>query len=196
MAKEKNMKEEILQKANLLFAKYGYDKTTMDDIAEAVKKRKGTLYYYFPTKEDIFAEVIGKEISYLKSQVFEATKSEKTAKGMLKAYVLTRYKMLSKVANFYKTFKEDYYKQFDFVQRLRKKYDIEEEKFIEQILKHGVESGELKKVDISLTAESFVIAMKGFEYRWSSETNSKYIEKVISTMLDIFFFGISGKERL
>ena len=195
MPKEKNVKEEILKKANLLFAKYGYDKTTMDDIADAVGKRKGALYYYFSTKEDVFTEVIEREISFLKEQVFESTKQQKNSKDMLRAYVLTRYRMLSKVANFYKTFKEDYYKKFDFVQNLRKKYDKEEESFIEQILKEGVKKGELKDVDVTVTAESFVIAMKGFEYGWSNETNFGNIEKVITAMLNIFFYGISKKEH-
>ncbi|MDD3803512.1 MAG: TetR/AcrR family transcriptional regulator [bacterium] len=191
MPKEKNVKEEILKKANGLFARYGYDKTTMDDIAEAVGKRKGALYYYFKTKEEVFTEVIEREISSLKNQVFESVRGEKTAKGMIKSYVLTRYKMLSRVASSYKTFREDYIRQFEFVQNLRRKFDLEEEKYIEAILTEGVRSGELKNLDISMTAESLVTAMKGFEYKWSNETNFKYVEKVIGTMLEIFFFGIS-----
>lgn len=195
MPKEKNVKEEILRKANLLFARYGYDKTTMDDIANAVGKRKGALYYYFKTKEEVFTEVIEREISGLKSEVFESVKGEKTAKGMIKVYVMTRYRMLSRVASSYKTFREDYIRQFEFVQNLRRKFDIEEEKYIEAILREGVRSGELKNIDIGMTAESLVTAMKGFEYKWSNETNFKYVEKVISTMLEIFFFGIAKEAK-
>lgn len=195
MPREKNVKEEILKKANILFARYGYDKTTMDDIADAVGKRKGALYYYFRTKEEVFTEVIEREISALKQKVFESVKGEKTAKGMLMAYVITRYKLLNKVASSYKTFREDYIRQFEFVQNLRRKFDIEEEKYIESILREGVRSGELKNIEISMTAESFVTAMKGFEYKWSDESNFKYVEKVINTMLDIFFFGISKEAK-
>ena len=38
-----------------LFTKYGIDKTTMENIAEAAGKGKSTLYYYFKTKEDVFS---------------------------------------------------------------------------------------------------------------------------------------------
>ncbi|MEJ5307819.1 MAG: TetR/AcrR family transcriptional regulator [candidate division WOR-3 bacterium] len=191
MKKEKNVKEEILKKANQIFAKYGYEKTTMDDIAKAVGKKKGALYYYFRTKEDVFVEVIEREIIYLKEKLFQSIVDKKTTKEKLQTYVLNRYKILNEVANFYQTFKEDYYRQFEFVQKLRKKFDIEEEKFIEDILKDGVKKGELKDIDVSLTAESFVVAMKGFEYRWTSEIDFNYVEKVIQSMLEIFFYGIS-----
>ncbi|MEO0234346.1 MAG: TetR/AcrR family transcriptional regulator [candidate division WOR-3 bacterium] len=191
MKKEKNVKEEILKKANQIFARYGYEKTTMDDIAKAVGKKKGALYYYFRTKEEVFIEVIEREIIYLKEKLFQSIVEKKTTKEKLQTYVLNRYRLLKDVANFYQTFKEDYYRQFEFVQQLRKKFDIEEEKFIEDILKDGVKKGELKNIDVSLTAESFVVAMKGFEYRWTSEVEFGYVEKVIRSMLEIFFYGIS-----
>ncbi|HAF07960.1 MAG: Transcriptional regulator [candidate division TA06 bacterium 32_111] len=195
MTKGKNVKEEILEKANLIFAKYGYEKTTMDDIAKAVGKKKGALYYYFKTKEEVFTDVIEREIIYLKNKLFLSTSHKKNTRDKLYSYVLTRYKLINSVASFYRTFKEDYLKQFEFIQKIRKRFDIEEEKFIEELLEEGVKKGELKNIDVSLTAESFVIAMKGFEYRWTADVDYDYVEKVIRSMLDIFFYGISKGKR-
>ena len=40
-------RESILKIAQEIFSKYGYRKTTLDDIANAVRKGKSSLYYYF-----------------------------------------------------------------------------------------------------------------------------------------------------
>ena len=59
-------RENILKIAQEIFSKYGYKKTTLDDIANAVRKGKSSLYYYFDSKEDLFQAVIMKEVTILK----------------------------------------------------------------------------------------------------------------------------------
>ncbi len=51
-------KELILKTAESIFEKYGYAKTSMDDIANEAFIGKGTIYYYFKSKEDIFLELV------------------------------------------------------------------------------------------------------------------------------------------
>ena len=65
MTNDNNQKEIIIAAATTLFSRFGLDKTTMEDIAKAAKKGKSSLYYYFKSKEQVFAEVIRKEISGL-----------------------------------------------------------------------------------------------------------------------------------
>ncbi len=43
-------RENILKIAREIFSKYGFKKTTLDDIANAVRKGKSSLYYYFKSK--------------------------------------------------------------------------------------------------------------------------------------------------
>ena len=58
-------RENILKIAREIFSKYGFKKTTLDDIANAVRKGKSSLYYYFESKEDLFQAVILKEVNIL-----------------------------------------------------------------------------------------------------------------------------------
>ena len=44
----------ILKAARCVFARQGYSKTVVDDIAGQAGIAKGTLYLYFKSKEDIF----------------------------------------------------------------------------------------------------------------------------------------------
>lgn len=65
--KERREREEgarlaaILSAAERIFAERGYFHARMDDIAEASELAKGTLYYYFKSKDEIFVHLLGRE---------------------------------------------------------------------------------------------------------------------------------------
>ena len=50
-------RERILDVAQELFTRHGYDKTSLRDIAERLEITKAALYYYFERKEDILLEL-------------------------------------------------------------------------------------------------------------------------------------------
>jgi AcrR family transcriptional regulator len=54
-------KDEILDAATRCFARYGYDKTTMEDIGKLVGMNKVSLYYYFDSKELLFKSALDRE---------------------------------------------------------------------------------------------------------------------------------------
>ena len=56
-------KNEILDTAERLFAKKGYETATVNDILEAVKIAKGTFYYHFKSKEDVLDTLIERHIN-------------------------------------------------------------------------------------------------------------------------------------
>ncbi|MCR4925986.1 MAG: TetR/AcrR family transcriptional regulator [Clostridiales bacterium] len=53
-------KQEILEGALRVFAKNGYDKTTISSIAKELNISQGLCYRYFPSKEDIYNTAIEK----------------------------------------------------------------------------------------------------------------------------------------
>ncbi|MEJ8547722.1 TetR/AcrR family transcriptional regulator [Brevibacillus borstelensis] len=63
MARSK--KDQIVEGALMAFAQYGYSDTTMDAIADVAEVAKGTLYYHFSTKEELFLYVIEKGVKML-----------------------------------------------------------------------------------------------------------------------------------
>lgn len=60
-------REEIIQAAEKVFFSKGFEKSTMDDIAERAELSKGTLYLYFKSKEDLHMAVARKAIGLLNS---------------------------------------------------------------------------------------------------------------------------------
>lgn len=58
MARERDKRRQILDTAARLFATRRFDEVTLDDIAARSRLGKGTVYLYFKSKEDLYAELI------------------------------------------------------------------------------------------------------------------------------------------
>ncbi|SDC47836.1 MULTISPECIES: TetR/AcrR family transcriptional regulator [unclassified Candidatus Frackibacter] len=56
-------KDKIIEVAVELFANYGYHKTTMDLIAEKAGVAKGTLYWHFSSKNELFNGIIERNLN-------------------------------------------------------------------------------------------------------------------------------------
>ena len=187
---KKNIKDNILLIAQNTFRKYGFRKTTMDEIAFAAGKTKSTMYYYFESKEEVFKAVVEKEVLQLRSEIQDAVSKKQDAKQKLEAYILTRMKGFRKLGNLYELLKDEFISNLEFAEKIRTVYDKNETEALAQIIQNGVDNNEFKKLNASLTARTIVIAMKGLEAPALIETNMEAFEKEIGDMLNILFFGI------
>ena len=57
-------REEIVQAAEEVFFSKGFEKSTMDDVAEKAELSKGTLYLYFKSKEELLIGIIEQTTIY------------------------------------------------------------------------------------------------------------------------------------
>lgn len=60
----------ILDTAAALFTRYGYDKTTIDDIARDTGISKGAVYLHFKSKVEIFEKLMEREAETLSRELF------------------------------------------------------------------------------------------------------------------------------
>jgi AcrR family transcriptional regulator len=58
---EKGRLDAILAAAEAIFARSGYYQTRMEDIAREAELAKGTLYYYFKSKDEIYLHLLDRE---------------------------------------------------------------------------------------------------------------------------------------
>ncbi|HEY1248371.1 MAG TPA: TetR/AcrR family transcriptional regulator [Nitrososphaera sp.] len=63
------LKKKIIRSAVESFAKYGFDRTRMEDIASASGLAKGTLYLYFKSKQDLFYSISEHNLEELRDQL-------------------------------------------------------------------------------------------------------------------------------
>lgn len=64
-----NTKRAIFDSAIKVFSDNGYDGATMDDIASLAGVAKGTLYYHFKSKEEIFKYIITEGMNVIREQM-------------------------------------------------------------------------------------------------------------------------------
>lgn len=89
--KNNDRKFQIIRAADKRFARHGFHKTNMDEIARDIRIGKPTLYYYFESKDALYIEVIKWEFeNYLESvnQIF--SNDELTIPKRLEEYFLRK----------------------------------------------------------------------------------------------------------
>ena len=182
----------IVKAAQDIFARFGFRKATVNDIARAAHKAKSSIYRYFKSKEEIFQTIVEKESQILKEKIERSINAQSNPREKIRTYVITRMKVLKKLANFYSALKDEYLEHYAFIEKIRKKYLDDETKMIEKILRTGVEQGVFMIENIELTAFAIIVALKGLEYPLIAQSISN-TGQGINSLLEILFRGIDAR---
>ena len=183
-------KEQILKIAQEVFSKYGYKKTTLDDIANAVRKGKSSLYYYFNSKEDIFQAVIMKEVDILKRELEKVVLRNTDPVEKLRDYILTKLTTFRSLANLYHAIESEI-TVVEFIEQVKQKYEQDEMRMIKRILIEGVRKSIFEVYDFNLAAIGITTAIKGLEMPLTAGDYGRVnLEKGVDNILKILCFGI------
>jgi TetR/AcrR family transcriptional regulator len=151
----------ILNAARKRFAYYGFSKVTMDEIAADVGMGKASLYYYFPTKEKLFEEVVKQE----KNQFFNDTRAmieEKISPcEMLRRYAIRRIEHFRNLANLRALGFQQHGEMKTSFSELYKEFQQQEVKTLQQILQIGKKNGEFAIVNPQQSAEAIMQMLYG-----------------------------------
>lgn len=93
-------KRRIFEKSLQLFADKGYDSTSIEEITSVVGIAKGTFYYHFQTKEDMFTFLIEEGMKLLKNSIELKTKKLNNAVDKIKEIILIQIKVTIKYESF------------------------------------------------------------------------------------------------
>lgn len=63
---KEEVRDRILDGAEALLARYGYSRTTVEDVAREVGIGKGSIYLHFPSKEEVFLSTVDRIVDRLK----------------------------------------------------------------------------------------------------------------------------------
>ena len=191
MTNDNEQKELILSAAKKLFSRFGLEKTTMEDVAKAAGKGKSSLYYYFKSKEEVYAEVIRKEIAGLKATIRKAIEEEDDPYNKFTRFVGTRLNYLNEKADQYTTIKDEYLKHYQFIQNLTADYSDWEISTIKDIIEYGRDRGLFLVTDSETISRAIFFALKGLEYPWTTNLTRIELEKSVYVLVDILLKGIS-----
>jgi AcrR family transcriptional regulator len=185
-------RETILKTAQKLFARFGFNKTTVDEIASAAHIAKSTFYHHFASKEDIFRAVIEWEGQTLAKRIRDAVEEADTPQEKLRAYVITRMGYLRELANFYSALRDEYLEHYPFIESVRQKDFEDEMAMFREILSEGLRKKvlNLKDGDVEVTTLAVITALRGLEYPWTAKTGIADINEHAEVLLHMLFHGI------
>ena len=158
-------RDKIVNVADTLFGRFGFHKTSMDEIAKTSRKAKGSLYYHFSSKEELFCEVVQNEVNELKSKLYDVVNSNDfTAEGKLKKYMMIRMEVLQHATNYHETIQPGQIDHFEFIDDIRQDLDLWEREKLSKIITEGIDRGEFEiDLELEVLSEMFIMIVKGLE---------------------------------
>jgi len=189
------VREQLVQAARLVFARFGYKKTSLDDIVREARKGKSTIYYYFKSKDDIFKAVVDTETEIRKQTIDEQIRLIEDPKQKLKTYIYARMHALKIVGNYYEAIKNDLIDNLYFINSFRNEHFEAEINQVRNILIEGIDKEIFTIQNPDLTAKTIVTILQGFEVPLILKNLSdEELKKSVDEMLNILFFGIVAKK--
>ncbi len=193
MINKEEFRMKIIVSARQIFSRYGFKKTTMDEIAKALNIGKSSMYYYFESKEDIFEAVLLQEANILRNELTTAIKSVESPIDKMKNYVFVRMKSFEKLSNYYNAIFDKNLDHFDFIESIREKYDREELAILRLILYDGARKNVFNVVNSEYTALAVQTTLKGLEVPLFWKKKEVNIGNRLNAILDVLFNGIVKK---
>lgn len=89
-------REEILNAARKVFSERGFEKATLDEIAEVAEYGKGTIYNYFKNKEELFSCIIERGINRFHQFVTQAIQGKTKPREKVEAYIDAAFEFFEK----------------------------------------------------------------------------------------------------
>ncbi len=158
-------KRKIFETSMKLFAEKGYDATSIEEITSTVGVAKGTLYYHFSSKEEIFNFLVEEGVKLLKNSIEIKTQKLDKAIDKLRAVILIEIKVMIKYEDFMTILLSQIWGN-EPRNNICKKYVFEYIKIVEKIVKSGIEKGEIIDGDPEVIAtEIFGVTCSSLVYK-------------------------------
>ena len=89
--KSERTRQRIIDAANQLFYRKGYNRTSFTDVVDAAEVPRGNIYYYFKTKDDILKAVIANRLEIISAMLGDWDKSISQPLDRLERFVRIMY---------------------------------------------------------------------------------------------------------
>lgn len=190
MVDKEAFRKKIIASAGQIFSRYGFRKTTIEEIAKALKMGKSSIYYYYRSKEEIFEAVVLHEANVLRNELTTAIKAVESPVDKLKNYVFVRMKAFEKLSNYYNAIFDKNLDHFDFIEAIRARYDREELAILRLIIYLGARRQVFKVTNSEYTAMAIQTTLKGLEVPLFWKKKEMDIDSRLNAILDVLFYGI------
>lgn len=189
-SKSEQKKKFILQKAKERFIHYGYNNTSMQDLVDYIGVSKGSIYYYFSGKEDLFFEIYKENtdqwIEEWRRIEGKCTSFEETISKLTDHFILSYGNPLKKISEEFLLGRRDvddkFFKLMIELIRLPKELYV-------QVFQNGINSGELPEGDANEWGTIYSALLDGLA-TLHFELDFEDIKKIYHKSVDYLVAGI------
>lgn len=164
-------KRKIFETSMKLFAEKGYDATSIEEITATVGVAKGTLYYHFSSKEEIFKFLVEEGVKLLKNSITIKTAKLNNSIDKIRAVVLIELKVLVKYESFMTIILSEIWGTGD-RSKMCRDYVFEYIQMIQEIVEDGIQNKEIIEADPNVIASGiFGFVCSSLIYKLRREKN-------------------------
>jgi len=186
-------RQEILRTAARLFQQRGYDATSMNDVAAALKLSKGGLYHHFQSKDEILYEIMNHAMEITEERVLNPVRGIADPEERLRALIRLHIEVVLSPRD--REITVMLHENHPLPPALRKRINIRKKDYI-----HFLESlmtevqGKSKnqtKGKVSPRAAAFaLLGMINWIYQWYKPEGELQAKNLIPQFTDLIFGGI------
>ncbi len=185
----------ILDAAKIRFDRYGFKKTTVDEICGDCKMSKKTFYQFYKGKEDILVSLFIREALTAREKVMSQIRNIRDPKVQISKILTLGRDYFSEGQFMVKVLKDDEGLFAPFMQK--KYYDFVENgilNILSDILKDGMRKGEFRKLDAQIGSYIIFKLFQGFTYAATNQIrNQGEKDKTMGELIDFIFNGIGRR---
>jgi AcrR family transcriptional regulator len=184
---------EILAAARSEFASKGFANATVDGIADRAGIAKGTVYLYFPSKNELFLELLRQGILELHENARREINAALDARGKLRAFLHARIEYCSRNREFFRIYYTEFLRMQARTGRERPEFqDLYEEqaRLLESIIETGIRSGQFRKLDVHKVSRLIYEVVRAAVAQHVLEWPSNETEETTALTLGIILGGI------
>jgi len=185
-------KDAIVKSASKAFGRKGFGSATIEEIANEMKMTKGSLYYYFKTKEELLYEA---HLLSLKAVVEKITQINATSDPpdvKLGKAVFEHVELLARDFEGAFLLQQEYILPEPYKKEVMALRNLYESQFI-RIIEEGVKAKNFSAKNVKMAAFCMLGAINWF-LRWYSSSGPLKPEEIAEDFVDFFFNGLLIKK--
>lgn len=177
-----------------LFAEKGYEGTSIEEITSEVGVAKGTLYYHFTSKEEIFDFLISEGMGLLENSIQIKVSKQQNYVDKVRAIILIQVKLVEKYEKFITILTTEMWGDSS-RSKVCRNFVSEYLEDIKKILDEGIEKGELKETNTDLMSKEILGFL--FSSLYAKKMNPDFtVEETFKSIDRDFLIGIKAKNKM
>lgn len=195
MDREYHKRPSIFDAAMAVFSEKGFEKATVDEIAERTGIAKGTIYYNYRSKKNLFLSLIEEGIERLENAVKKEIARRNNILTKIEAVITVQLQFFQEYKNYCKVLLSEVWGQDtrweEKAERIRSGYLS----IIRDLIEAGKSQGLIKMSLHTGTTASALFGMVGIAAldRFLFEKEYSY-EDILNTLKSLFFTGIETND--